>query len=191
VSQLPPATSLWAQDETLIRLFPPLRKSWARRGQQAAVWLSGRNARRVIFGGLELHTGRRLFLVRARQQSSDFAQWLLLLRHLHGRSPLAVLLDENSSHTATANQALARRLELSLLWLPKRSPHLNPADHLWRWGKQHLSANRQEADIDSLARAFIQGLRLLTPEQALRRAGVLSSHFWLKPALSHLFCKDT
>jgi hypothetical protein len=53
---------------------------------------------------------------------------------------------------------------------------LNTADHLWRWGKQHLSANRQDADIATLARAFIEGLRHLTPEQTRRRAGILSSH---------------
>jgi transposase len=175
----------------LIRLFPTIRKSWARRGQQAAVLLTGLNARRVIFGGLDLRTGQRLFLVRSRQQITDFGQWLLLLRHCRGQGPLALLLDENSSHKAPVNQRLAQRLNIHLLWLPKRSPHLNPVEHLWRWGKHHLFANRQGADIDTMARAFLDGLRRLSPEQALRRSGVLSEGFWLKRALSKLFRRHT
>lgn len=51
-----------------------MRKSWSLRGQQAQVLLSGFNARRVIFSGLELCMGERLFLTRRRQQASDFAQ---------------------------------------------------------------------------------------------------------------------
>ena len=149
--------------------------------------ISGRNARRVILGGLDLRTGRRLLLVRPRQQINDFAQWLLLLRRVQGSGPVALLLDENRSHTSPANQALAQRLKFRLFWFPKRSPHLNPVEHLWRWGKQHLAANRQDADIDTLARAFVEGLRGLSPEQALLNAGVRSKHFWLKRALSHLF----
>jgi len=149
------------------------------------VRISGRNARRVIFGGIELRTGQRLFSVRPRQTKEDFAQWLLILHHRCPGCPMALLLDDNSSHTASANQALARRLGILLFPLPKRSPHLNPVDHLWRWGKQKLAANRQDADIDTLARLFIEGLRSLSPEQTLRLAGVLSKRFWLKRVLSN------
>jgi hypothetical protein len=45
---------LLAEDETDVRLFPPLRAGWAKRGEQVRVPLSGRNALRVIFGALNL-----------------------------------------------------------------------------------------------------------------------------------------
>jgi hypothetical protein len=34
--------------------------------------ISGRNARRVVFGSLNIETGQRLFLARQRQRSEDF-----------------------------------------------------------------------------------------------------------------------
>ena len=61
-----------AEDETDLLLFPPLRAAWCRRGEAAAVWLSGRNARRVIFGAMNLRTGSRLLLPRPKGRSSDF-----------------------------------------------------------------------------------------------------------------------
>ena len=75
IPRLPERSVILAEDETDLLLFPPLRSGWAPRGAQAKVWLTGRNASRV------------------------------------------------------------------LLWLPKRSPHLNPMDHLWRDVKQNVCAN--------------------------------------------------
>src|SRR5205807_1646105 len=45
--------------------------------------------------------------------------------------PVALLLDEHPTHTDQASQSLADDLDIRLLWLPNRSPHLNPVDHLW------------------------------------------------------------
>lgn len=188
---MPTGTKLFAQAETVLRLFPLLRKSWARRGQQAEVLITGQNAKRVLFGGLNLLTGERLLLTRPRQTAKDFAQFLLLLRHQHKRGPLALLLDENGIHTCPATRSLCQKLRIRLLFLPKRSPHLNPADHLWRWTKQTFAANRQEADIDTLVRFFTNGVHQLSPQQALRLAGVLSPRFWLRRALSNLFQQGT
>lgn len=70
-----------AEDETDLLLFPPLRAAWSLRGQPAMVWLSGQNARRVVFGTLNLWTGSRLFLVRKRQRAGDFQAFLELLHH--------------------------------------------------------------------------------------------------------------
>jgi transposase len=164
-----------------------MRKSWSLRGQQAQILLSGYNARRVIFGGLELRTGERLFVTRRRQQASDFAQWLLRLRQNHPGGELAVLLDENSCHTCAATRKLAQRLNVLLIFLPKRSPHLNPADHLWRWAKGTLCANRQDPDLSAQAERFVLDLRSLPSQTALRLAGVLSKRFWLRRVLSKLF----
>lgn len=175
----------------MIRLFPPLRKSWARVGQQAQVLLSGQNARRVIFGALDLQRGKRVLLIRPRQQQRDFAMFLRLLRRRQPNGSLALLLDENRIHTLPQTLKLAAALHIVLIFLPKRSPHLNPADHLWRFGKQTFCANRQDLEIDALAAAFVDGLRHLSPHEALRKAGVFSKRFWLRRVLSILFRKDT
>ena len=184
LAQLGPQVALWAQDETDLRLFPPLRKSWARRGQQAAVDIHGRNQKLVLFGGLNLRTGQRLLLPRRRQTAADFAQWLLLLRDHNGPGPLCVLPDENACHKAKDSTIQAAALGIELLSLPKRSPHLNPADHLWRWVKQSICSNRQDQTVEALMRTVISSLLELSPQESLRKAGVLSPDFWLREVLS-------
>lgn len=171
------------EDETDLLLFPPLRAGWARRGEAGQVLLSGFNARRVIFGGMNLRTGRRLFLVRERQRSGDFQVFLLALRKQYGKRPIALILDEDPSHTAKSSMALAQQLGITLLWLPKRLPKLNPMDTLWGQAKDLLSANRQYADIDQQAARFVAYLESLPDQEALRMSGVLSGNFWLKSVL--------
>jgi transposase len=145
--------------------------------------ISGGNAKRVLFGTLNLRTGHRLFLVRKRQRGVDQQAFLReIRRHYRGRH-VALLLDEDSSHTAGASAELAEGLDIELLWLPKRSPHLNPMDHLWRHGKEVKSANHQYDSIETQVESFIGYLSGLSQEEALRKAGVLSDDFWLKGVL--------
>jgi hypothetical protein len=161
-------------------LFPPLRAAWGRRGQPLAVPISGGNARRVVFGTINIATGHRLFLARPRQRSEDFQVFLALVaRRYHGR-PVVLLLDEDPSHTARASQALAAELGVRLLWLPKRCPELNGMDHLWGHGKDHICANRQYDDLDAEVERFIAYLQGLSNQEARRQAGLLSKDFWLR-----------
>jgi len=157
-----------------------LRAGWARRGEPAPVPISGSNAKRVLFGAINLETGRRLLLASQRQRGVDFEDFLEEIRYFYRGRHVALLLDEDSSHTAEDSQDTADELGIELLWLPKRSPHLNPMDHLWRHGKEFISANWQYDTIEVLVQAFVTYLAGLSPRQALRKAGILSEDFWLK-----------
>src|SRR5262249_8226643 len=130
------------EDETDLLLFPPLRASWAQRGHDPTVLLSGAHARRVVFGTPNPPTRHRLCLVRGRQRAAAFCLFLRTIHTSYRGWHVVVLLDEDSSHTAGDAQRLAAELEIELLWLPKRCPELNPVDALWRSGKQTICANR-------------------------------------------------
>lgn len=160
-------------------LFPPLRATWSKRGQRLPVLLSGRNARRVVFGTINIDTGHRLFLTRQRQRGADFRAFLSVIRSHYRAWDVALLLDEDPSHTAQDSQDLAAELGITLIWLPKRCPELNGMDHLWGHGKDHRCANWQYASIDQQVEDFIQYLQGLSNRAALRQAGILSEDFWL------------
>ena len=68
-------------DETTLRHLPPLRAAWALRGKQAEVPISGKNARRTLFGTIDLRTGRRVAMVKLRQRLIDYHGFLRRLRH--------------------------------------------------------------------------------------------------------------
>jgi transposase len=180
-----------AQDETDLLLFPPLRSGWAPRGAQAKVWLTGRNARKVLFGAVNLRTGHLVLLCRVHQRAPDFCAFLREVRHRYRGRHVALVLDGDSSHTAKASQRLAATLDISLLWLPTRAPELNPVDQLWRDVKQNVCANRQDTHIDVLVARALRHLQRLRSRSVLRKAGVLSRRFWLRAALSKYFCGPT
>jgi hypothetical protein len=137
----------------------------------------------VVFGAINLGTGTRLFLAREHQRAEDFQAFLGLVHHHYRGWHVALLLDEDSSHTAGASKRLASQFDVELIWLPKRSPKLNPMDHLWGDGKDEISANRQYATIDDQVERFIQYLSNLSAWEALHKAGVLSKKFWLRTVL--------
>jgi hypothetical protein len=174
---------LLAEDETDLLLFPPLRASWCLRGQSKEVLLSGRNARRVVFGAMNLRTGSRLFLARQRQRAVDYQAFLRLVHDRYRGWHVALLQDEDPSHTAKGSVALAGELDIEIIPLPKRAPKLNPMDTLWGQAKDVISANKQYASIDDQVDRFIRHLESLSPQEALRTAGVLSKNFWLKSVL--------
>ena len=177
-----------AEDETDLLLFPPLRAAWSLRGQPVRVVLSGRNARRVVFGAMNLRTGHRLFLARERQRAPDFQAFLRVV-HSHYRGwHVALLLDEDPSHTAKGSGRLAEWFDIALLWLPKRAPELNPMDTLWGQGKDVISSDKQYTTMDEQVGRFLAHLGALSNRDTLHTSGVLSEEFWLKRALSKNFC---
>jgi hypothetical protein len=122
-------------------------------------------------------------LVRPRQRSVDFQAFLALLhRHYRGWH-VALLLDEDPSHTAVGSQKAAARWGIELIWLPKRAPELNPMDHLWGHAKDEVSANKQYESIDYHVGRFIRYIQGLSASEALEKAGVHSADFWLRSVL--------
>ena len=170
-------------DATILRLFPPLRSAWAFRGQQADVRITGRNARRVLFGAINPRTGHRLVIRRPATRQEDFQAFLWHLRGRYGGRPLWLLLDRARCHETRKSQQLAGRLGVGLLWLPTQCPELNPVDHLWRELKRLVAADRQFRTTDAEAGCAERWILGLTARQALRKAGILAEGFWLKALL--------
>lgn len=176
---LPPAVVLF-EDETILRWFPPLRFAWAPIGTQAEVPISGRNAKRALFGTINLRTGHRVVLRRLRTRQEDFQAFLKLLRQRYGKRPICLLLDRAPCHEAARSQAVATRLGIELVWLPKQCSELNAMDHLWRAVKGKIAANRQWTTIDAEAEYAEHWILTLSNRDALRKVGILSRDFWLK-----------
>ena len=174
-----PNTVVLCEDETILREFPPLRACWGKVGEAVEVPITGSNARRVVFGVLNPFTGSRLCMAAWRNSAAAFRDFLSLIRGTYKRWDVLLLLDRASSHTAKATAALAETLRIRFAWLPTACPELNPMEPLWGDGKQHVCANRAPEDLDVLADHFMEHLYGLSNTDALQRAGVSSSSYWL------------
>ena len=67
-------------DWTLLRLFPPLRAMWAVIGTQAKVAITGQNAKRVLFGTINVRTARRTIYIGRSAGAHEVRAFLLALR---------------------------------------------------------------------------------------------------------------
>src|SRR6266478_1996528 len=112
LKNLPPRSVTLVEDETDLLLFPPLRAAWALRGQPAPVPISGANAKRVVFGVLNMQTGNRLLWALLRHRAADFQEFLEVVRWYYRSWHVAMVLDEDSSHTAQGSQNLAKQLNM-------------------------------------------------------------------------------
>jgi transposase len=171
---------VWVGDETTLRAFPPLRAGWARRGQQATVVSSGRNARRVIVGALNSVTGKLVRAVREHGRGAAVAAGLQALGEPTPGVPRLLVWDNDPPHQARAATTAAAEQEIELLRLPVRAPELNPLEDRWRSLKGVVAANRAYEAMDELAERALGYLDSLSPDDVRRRCGLTSSKFdWL------------
>lgn len=180
---MPAGAVLLFEDETILRLLPVLRRAWSLRGEQARVPITGRNAKRVLFGTINPRTGHRIVLRRPHLRQESFQDFLRLLRRSYPGRAIWMLLDEAPGHTAPRSQALAAALDMELIWLPKQCSELNAMDQLWRGLKDKISANYQFSEIDEHAAWAEEWLSSLTRGEALLKAGVFSKNYWLRSFL--------
>ena len=175
-------------DWTLLRLFPPLRAMGAAIGTQAQVCITGQNARRVLFGTLNLRTAHRTVLITRGVGVRAVRAFLRAVRRAYRRAgTIWLLADRASGHTARATRALAKELRIEFVWLPKQWPELNAMDQLWKGLKRDVAANRQAASINDLAKRAARWVLDLTPAQARRKSGLASNRFWLRNPLQHFW----
>ena len=173
--------TLWMGDETTLREFPPLRAAWARRGEQQVVVISGRNARRVVHGAVNIVTGELVRVVRERGRGADSAALMeALAAHCPTGAPHLLVWDNAPPHHTHAARDAAQAAGITIGWLPFRSPELNPCEEVWREMKRVVAANRAYATVDELAERAVGWLDDHTPQEILRIAGLRSSKFdWL------------
>jgi len=73
-----------------------------------------------------------------------------------------------------------RHLGIELRFLPTATPELNPMENLWRYIKDAILANEATPDVVAAVERASAALLELTPQDRLRKAGVLAPNVWLK-----------
>jgi hypothetical protein len=166
-------------DETIITETPPLSSCYGHRGQQVCVPGTGTRAKRVLHGALNVRTGALTLLITDQWDQATHQYFLTMVRSQWRGWHIVLFEDRGSPHTAEESLAMAAALHIELRFLPVATPELNAMDHLWRHVKGCGLAARATVSIDTSADMACQYLLDLSPRERLRKAGVLSGHFWL------------
>lgn len=160
---------LVAADECDLHLLAVVRAMWQRLGQQMRIPTPGQNAKRGVFGALNLRTGEWFYHLADHKRSVDFLAFLATLLVAYPIGKIYVLVDNASIHTSKAVQKwLAEHMRLELVYLPTYSGHqLNPVEKIWWDLKDKIAANRcfkSLTELDTAIRRYFAGF---TCERAL------------------------
>ena len=171
---------VWVADETGLREFPPLRAGWSKRGAPTIVTISGRNARRTLFGALQVASGELVRTVRERGRTEDVLAAVEVVGAVRPGIPKLLIWDNAPSHPPHRVRDAAAAAGITVAFLPFRSPELMPLEDWWRGLKATVAANRCYPSLEELAARAVDWLEGMSDEDRLRRCGVPSSKFdWL------------
>lgn len=166
-------------DETIVTETPPLYSCYGRRGQQVCIPITGNRAKRILHGVINIGTGTVLLLITDVWNEHTHQFFLERIRAQWRGWHIILFEDRGSPHTAEDSLDLAAALGIEIRLLPRATPKLNAMDHLWRHVKGRALADRPTRSIDESADAACRYILEMTPQERLRKAGVLSGNFWL------------
>jgi len=180
---MPASAVLLFEDETIIRLFPNIRRAWSFKGDQGYVGITGRNDQRTLFGTINMRTGHRVVMAERYLRQGGFHSLLKEVRRVYKGHPVWMILDNATPHKTCSTLALAQQLNITLIWLPKQCSELNAMDHLWRSLKKDISSNYQYNNVEEHATAALNYVHNLSNKTTQLKAGILSHNFSLKAFL--------
>jgi transposase len=185
LSDLPDGAVVLAEDETHINLLPWVRATWVVRGTRQQVMTPGTNRRRIIFGAIELATGRWFYQVTPKAVSASFTAFCEQLLAAYPTAPVVAVICDNViiHHSKIVQRWLATHPRLRVLHGARYSPHDNPVERIWGSLKAWL-ANTPTLTIQGRVRQVHAFFRQRTPAQLLTTAAPHSSP-WLPDSYRH------
>jgi hypothetical protein len=161
-------------DESEALTHPYLAHAWAERGADLRVQAPGQARKVAMLGVLDAVTRTALVHTSPTKRSGDFIALLERLGRACGpapgwpRKPVVLVLDNGPIHASKASTAaLVARPWITVEWLPRYAPELNPIEGTWRDLKRHHLAHRTFRDAGDLDRAIRQAVTALNRERAV------------------------
>lgn len=141
-----------------MRLHPPLRQCWMKRGQQKTIDTPGQQQQVHYFGAYNWATDSIHGIPYARCNSEGFCQFLdYLMTEVYPHQKVVMVMDNARFHTSQASQAALAIYEhrLQIIYLPKYCPFFNPIERFWQHLKQLVNVNRLHRHLSDLITCLI------------------------------------
>ncbi len=150
-----------SQDETEFHLYPYLVAIWCVVGSpQPEVPTPGKNQKRVLYGGLNLKTGRLTGHWAPSKSATHFVQYLEALLQAYPEKKILMIADNGSFHHTKKVDAYLEQHKhrLEVKWLPPYCPDLNDIERTWRRLKASHASNFLFNSLDELVQNVQRGI---------------------------------
>jgi len=150
-----------SQDETEFHLYPYLVAIWSVVGTpQPAVVTPGKNQKRVLYGGLNLKTGRLTGHWATTKSGGHFIEFLEVLLADYPDQNILMIADNGSfHHTQQVEKFLEQHKDrIEVRWLPPYCPDLNDIERTWRRLKASHASNFLFNSLDELVANVQKGI---------------------------------
>src|SRR5579875_892307 len=158
------------QDETEFHRYPYLVAIWSVVGSpQPEVPTPGKNQKRVLYGGLNLKTGRLTSYWASTKSGSHFIEYLETLLRAYPDQKILMIADNGSFHPTQKVDAYVREHSdrLKIRWLPPYCPDLNDIERTWRRLKASHASNFLFNSLDELVENVRKGIEELNATVAI------------------------
>jgi transposase len=168
-------TLILIEDETILKMLPPLRQMWMRKGHQVRVPTPEENDDVYLYGVLELNSGDTFYAFHEKGRSEYTIRYLEQLQEKYPANPILLLWDQARYHTSQAVENwLAQQSQISVMLLPKYAAELNPIESIWRQLKKQVAANLTRS-LEAIKKAIERFFREHQPIDLLKIAGLVPS----------------
>lgn len=149
------------EDESMIRDYQAIQKTWFIKGKQRIVPTYGKHEGVKLVGVLNYETGAVYCEEHAKYDAEVFLGFLKNVVDSYSNGRIVLILDNARIHHAKLLQpyldSMKERLEL--VFLPPYSPNLNIIEGLWKWLKSEVINNvffPNVCQIQKAVRSFIK-----------------------------------
>lgn len=139
---------LWFQDEARIGQKNGLVRQWARRGTRPRQPADQRYESAYLFGAICPARGVGAALAMPFADTHAMQAYLDEIARTVAKGAHAVLLLDRAGWHTTAKLAVPKNI--SLIFLPSRSPELNPVENIWQYLRANWLSNRVFDSYDDI-----------------------------------------
>jgi transposase len=161
------------EDESMIRDYQAIQKTWFIKGHQKKIPTYGKHSGVKLMGVLSYETGHIYCEEHEKYDAEVFLQFLKSILFQYQTGKIVIVLDNSRIHHAKLIQPFLElnKCRLTLVFLPPYSPNLNLIEGLWGWLKSNVVNNVFYSKVDEIRIAVNSFLDTINkvPQQIIDR----------------------
>lgn len=164
-------TALVFEDEVSFRQDSTLHATWARRGQQPLVPVTGQRKSVKIFGCVDVFSARFHYKQDEVFNADTYLEFLEQVVRRHYKKKIFYIQDNASYHKDSVvwDWFSDNRKWIEVYNLPPYSPEFNAAEPLWKYTRKNGTHNKYFASKDEISAAITGVFEIIknNPEQIM------------------------